>query len=396
MNRSAMQSDSGKPEIIYVSGNTVEVGEPAHTHVMAIVGGLRDRGYTVRLIAVNYHGNRPVVVRRLAAILCIQLRVLLRLLAARLLRKPTVLYVRYHPFTPLPTIIARILRIPSLLEVNGALDDFVEIWNPPKPVAAMVLKTIAPCLRAASAIVAVADELADHVREDVGIERDKLHVVDNGVNTDLFKPLDTTECRKKLGLKEDAKIVTFVGTLSVYQGLDTLLAACEQLVRAEGPDVTTLIVGDGALRKDVERTISEKGLESCVTLVGRVPLEDVPQYVCAGDVCVAPFAECVSTAGGFSPLKVYEYMACGKAVVASDFSCFSSVLSEGPCGLVTEPGNATALGQAVLRLLENPAEAEHMGRRGRELVEERFTWDIATDKIVDIMTELIRTRKVAR
>jgi len=391
-----MQSNSGKPEIIYVSGNTVEVGEPAHTHVMAIVGGLRDRGYRVRLIAVNYHGKRPGIVRRLVAMFCIQLRVLLRLLAARLLGKPTVLYVRYHPFTPLPTIVARILRIPSLLEVNGALDDFVEIWSPPKPVASIVLKTIAPCLRAASTVIAVAEELADHVQEDFGIGRDNLHVVDNGVNTDLFRPLDAAQCRMKLGLKQDARVVTFVGTLSVYQGLDTLLAACEKLVLAEGPDVTTLIVGDGALREDVERTIREKALESCVILVGRVPLEDVPQYVCAGDVCVAPFAECVSTAGGFSPLKVYEYMACAKAVVASDFSCFSSVLSEGPCGLVTEPGNATALSQALIRLLENPAEAEQMGRRGRELVEKRFTWDIATDKIVDIMTQLIRAKKVTR
>jgi glycosyltransferase involved in cell wall biosynthesis len=314
----------------------------------------------------------------------------------RLLKKPTLLYVRYHPFTPSPTIIARILRVPSLLEVNGALDDFVEIWDPPKPITSIVLKTIAPSLRAASAVIAVAEELAEHVQQTVGIEPDRLHVVDNGVNTGLFRPLDSAECRKKLGLKQDARIVTFVGTLSVYQGLDTLLDACEQLVQAKGYDIRTLIVGDGALRTDVERTISEKNLENCVTLVGRVPLEDVPQYVCAGDACVAPFAECVSTAGGFSPLKVYEYMACGKAVVASDFSCFSNVLSEGPCGLVTEPGNATALSQAVLRLLENPAEAEQMGRRGRELVEKRFTWDIATDKIVDIMTGLIRTRKVTR
>ena len=393
MNRSAMQDSSGKPDIVYVSGNTVEVGEPAHTHVMAIVDGLRDRGYTVRLIAVNYHGKRPGIVRRLAAILCIQLRALLRLLAARLLRKPTVLYVRYHPFTPLPTVCARMLRIPSMLEVNGALDDFVEIWHPPKPVTSIVLKTIAPCLRAASTIIAVAEELADHVHEGFGIERDKLHVVDNGVNTALFKPLDTAECRKKLGLKEDARIVTFVGTLSVYQGLDTLLDACEQLAQAKEHDILTLIVGDGALRPDVEKTISEKNLQHCVTLVGRVPLENVPLYVCAGDVCVAPFAECVSTAGGFSPLKVYEYMACAKVVVASDFSCFSSVLSGGPCGLVTEPGNSTALTQAVLRLLENPAEAEQMGRRGRELVEERFTWDIATDKIVDIMAELTTAKK---
>ncbi len=393
MSESAMPSNSGKPEIVYISGNTVEMGEPAHTHVMAIVGGLRDRGYRVRLIAVNYHGTRPGIVRRMAAILCVQLQALFRLVAARLLRKPTVFYVRYHPFTPIPTIAARIMRIPSLLEVNGALDDFVEIWNPPKPVASIVLKTIGPCLRAASAVIAVADELADHVHEDFGIERGKLRVVDNGVNTDLFRPLDTKECRKKLGLKQDARFVTFVGTLSVYQGLGTLLAACEQFVREHGRDVTTLIVGDGALRTEVERTISEKGLESCVTLVGRVPLEDVPQYVCAADVCVAPFAECVATAGGFSPLKVYEYMACGKAVVASDFSCFSSVLKEGPCGLTTEPGNAAALSQAIVRLLDNPAEAEQMGRRGRELVEKRFTWDIATDKIVDIMAEMTARKK---
>ena len=60
--------------------------------------------------------------------------------------------------------------------------------------------------------------------------------------------------------------------------------------------------------------------------------------------------------------------------------------------MVTEPGNATALSQALSRLLESPAEAQEMGRRGRELVLERFTWDIATDKIVNIMTELNRRK----
>jgi len=381
-----------KPEIVYVSGNTVEEGEPAHTHVMATVGGLRDRGYPVRLIAANYHGKRPGVVRRLAAIFCIQLRALLRLLVARLLGKPAVLYVRHHPFTPVPTVIARILRVPSLLEVNAALDDFVEIWNPPKPVTSIVLKTTAASLRAASAVIAVAHELVEHVHQDFGVELHRFHVIDNGVNTDIFRPLDTAECRERLGLRQDSRIVTYVGTLSVAHGLDTLLDACEQLVQAKEHDIRTLIVGDGVLRTHLERTISEKGLKDCVTLVGRVPLEDVPQYVCAGDVCVATFAECVATAGGFSPLKVYEYMACAKAVVASDFSCFNSVLSEGPCGLLTEPGDSTALSQAVLRLIENPAEAEQMGRRGRELVEKRYTWDIATDKIVNIMTELNREK----
>jgi glycosyltransferase involved in cell wall biosynthesis len=307
-----------------------------------------------------------------------------------MLGKPTVLYVRHHPFTPIPTVIARILRVPSLLEVNAALDDFVEIWNPPKPVTSIVLKTTAASLRAASAVIAVAHELVEHVQQDCGIKPVKFHVIENGVNTDLFRPLDTGECRQRLGLRQDARIVTYVGTLSAAHGLDTLLDACEQLVQAKGHEIQTLIVGEGVLRTHIERTISEKGLKDHVTLVGQVPLEDVPQYMCAGDVCVATFAECVATAGGFSPLKVYEYMACGRALVASDFSCFSDLVTEGPCGLVTEPGDATALSQAVLRLLENPAEAEQMGRRGRELVEKRFTWDIATDKIVRIMTELNR------
>jgi len=289
---------------------------------------------------------------------------------------------------PLPSLTARLLHIPSLLEVNGRPDDFMEIWKPPRMLGTVVLKTIGPCLRAASAVIAVAEGLSDFVTERYGIEQRRLHVVPNGVDVERFRPLDRLQCRRKLGLKKDAKIVTFVGSLSLPRGMETLLEACKLLVAAQRVDVHTLLVGGGALQDDVERAIDKKGLVSRVVMVGRVPTGSVPQYVCAADVCVAPYASCLSNASGLSPLKIYEYMACGRPVVASDFPWISDLLHDGPCGVVAEPDSAVALGEAILGLLENPEEAEEMGRRGRELVENRFTWDIAVDRIVGIMGQL--------
>jgi len=386
-----MQRDSGKVELLYVSGSAVDEGTAPYTHVMEVVRGLRSRGFAVRLVAANYGGGRPSVPRRCLSILVVQLRVLFMLAVSKLRRKRLILYERYHVFMPFPPICAGFLRIPSLLEVNGRPDDFVEIWKPPSLVARIIVKTIGPSLRAASAVVAVTDGLRDFLRENFKVNQEKLHVVPNGVDVELFKPDDRHECRIKLGLKETGKIVTYVGSLSIPRGVETLLEACSLL--AEEPlDIQTLIVGGGALEDDIRKTIEERGLANSVILVGQVPNERVPHYVCAADVCVAPYARCLSNVNGLSPLKVYEYLACGRPVVASDFPWISGVLREGPCGIVVEPDDPPALRDGILWLLEHPEEAEEMGRRGRERIEKHFTWDIAVDRIAEIIDDLCYDR----
>jgi len=382
-----MQRVSDKPEVLYVSGSAVEEGTAPYTHVMEVIGGLRKRGFPVRLVAVDYGGRQPSVGRRCLSIFVVQLRVVLALVASELRRKRLILYERYHVFMPVLSIVARFLHIPSLLEVNGRPDDFVEIWSPPAFVSRVIVKTIRPSLRAASAVVAVSDGLSDSLRKEFKIAPRKLHVVPNGVDVELFSPGDRHEARMRVGLKETGKIVTYVGSLSIPRGVETLLEACS-LLAEEALDVQTLIVGGGVLEDDIRRSIGEKRLGNRVLLVGQVPNENVPHYVCAADVCVAPYARCLSNEKGLSPLKVYEYLACGRPVVASDFPWISDVLREGPCGIVVEPDDAAALSEAIRWLLERPEEAQEMGRRGRALVEKRFTWDIAVDRIAEIIRDL--------
>jgi glycosyltransferase involved in cell wall biosynthesis len=382
-----MQRDSGKPEILYASGSAVEEGTAPYTHVMEVIGGLRKRGFPVRLLAVNYRGKYPSIGRRCLSILGVQLRVLFSLVASKLRRKPLILYERYHVFMPLLPIVARVLRIPSLLEVNGRPDDFVEIWNAPGLIAGMIVKTIGPSLRAGSAVIAVTEGLSDSLTKEFRVDQGKLDVVPNGVDVGLFRPRDQNECRMKLGLKGTGKVVTYVGSLSVPRGVETLLEACSLLANAS-VDVQTLIVGGGVLQDDIKKIMDEKVLANRVVLVGQVPNDSVPHYVCAADVCVAPYARCLSNVSGLSPLKVYEYLACGKPVVASDFPWISGVLREGPCGIVVEADDAAALSDGIRWLLEHPEEAEEMGRCGRALVEQRFTWDIAVDRIAEIIADL--------
>jgi len=388
-----MQANYEKHVIVYVSGHTVEKGTAGHTHVMEVIRRLRKRGHEVRLVAVDYRGERPTVARRVAAILGVQLRAAFRLIASKLSGERSVAYVRYHPLMPLPTIAAKLLRVPALLEVNGRPDDFTELWAPSKFVAGVISHTIKASLRAASSIIVVAEGLSQYLRDNFELQKTPVHVVHNGVNTDLFRPLSRAESRRKLGLRQDVRIVTYVGALASPRGLDTFLQAWRSLVSNYRHGLEALVVGGGATRNDIEKVLVEQGFDKQIKLVGQVPAEEVPDYICSADVCVAPYANCLSNASGQSPLKVYEYLACARPAVASDFPWTSEILREGPCGLTTEPGNPVALSQALLTLLENPAEAEQMGRRGRELVEKRFTWDITIDKIVDIMTEMTTGKK---
>jgi glycosyltransferase involved in cell wall biosynthesis len=382
-----MQRYSGKPEVLYTSASAVEEGTAPYTHVMEVIQGLRKRGFPVRLVAVDYGGRQPSIGRRCVSIVVVQLRILLTLITSKLRRKRLILYERYHVFMPFPSIVAGCLRIPSLLEVNGRPDDFVEIWNPPRLIAGMIVKTVGPSLRAASAVIAVTESLSDSLRKEFKVHQGKLHVVPNGVDVEVFSPGDRRECRLKLGLNETGKIITYVGSLSIPRGVGTLMGACG-LLEGAPLDVQTLIVGGGALEDDIRRSIDEKGLANRVLLIGQVPNESVPHYVCAADVCVAPYARCLSNVNGLSPLKVYEYLACGRPVVASDFPWISGVLREGPCGIVVEPDDASALSEGIRWMLEHPEEAEEMGRRGRALVQKRFTWDMTVDRIAQVIGDL--------
>jgi glycosyltransferase involved in cell wall biosynthesis len=215
--------------------------------------------------------------------------------------------------------------------------------------------------RHASAIVSVAEGLTAWLKREAGHER--VYTIGNGANTDVFTP----DAPRRAGLPE--RYAVFFGQFPAWQGIGTLLEAVA--LPAWPGSLPLVFVGDGAMRPAVEAAAAT--LPDRVTYLGRLPYADVAQVAAHAAVSFVPM-EAPARETMFSPLKLYESMACGVAVVASDVMGISEVVRESGSGVLFPAGDARALAEATARIVADPVAARDMGRRGREAVLARFSW----------------------
>jgi glycosyltransferase involved in cell wall biosynthesis len=222
-------------------------------------------------------------------------------------------------------------------------------------------------------IIAVTPGIKANIEKIYSIQSEKIVVVSNGANTSLFKPLDQRDCRKELNLDPEIFYVCFVGNLAPWQGLEYLVKAATSIL-TRFPECRFLIVGDGVMKNELLKLSRELGVVDKFIFTGVVAYDRVPIYINASDVCTAPFIFARNAKIGLSPLKLYEYMACGKPVVASNISGVSDALEASKGGIPVLPENPDALAEAVLKLLENPDLRSKLGSKGLSYVTENYSW----------------------
>jgi len=278
--------------------------------------------------------------------------------------------------------------LPYVVEVNGIEEEALlqGRGTPSFPVARRWMRR--RFYQRAARVVVVTARLAALVREENRIPELRVRVVPNGVDTDRFAPMDPESARATIGFAPGPWIV-FVGNLVVWQGVDTLIRAMPSVVR-EIPDVKLAIVGDGVLRGDLERLARRVAVGEHVHFLGSSPYELVPTHIGAASVCVAPFTRLRNERIGLSPLKVYEYLACGRPVVASDLPGIRETLAESHAGILVPPDDVDALGRAIVGILANEPERTDAGARGRSFAVAKCSWLRAAREIEGILEEATR------
>jgi glycosyltransferase involved in cell wall biosynthesis len=218
---------------------------------------------------------------------------------------------------------------------------------------------------AADGVVAVSQEVASYV-EAQGWASDRVHVVPNGVDAERFA-VDAQPARREPG----TFTVGFVGSLKPWHGLAVLVDAFARL-HARRDDARLLIVGDGPGRAAVEAAIDARGLRGAVHLSGAVAAQSIPAWLASIDVATAPY----DAAEGFyfSPLKLYEYMAAGRAIVASATGQVRDVIRDGFNGLLCAPGDPNALADALERLAIDPELRARLGAAARQSARDEHSW----------------------
>jgi glycosyltransferase involved in cell wall biosynthesis len=342
--------------IAYMSLQAVVDGQDTWAAVTEVIEGWEAIGWTVDRYFPQYPepGAQGGLVR-----LAEMRRVRSRL--SKRMREYDAIYIRAHQMA-LPTARrAAALGIPVIQESNGPYEDLF-IAYPRLRMGRPVFDAMQRWqYRHASAIVAVAEGLTGWLKREAGHER--VHTIGNGANLEVFSP----EAPRRSGLPE--RFAVFFGQFPAWQGIASLLEA----VRSPGwPSGLPLVfVGDGAARPDVEAAVAE--MPGRVLYLGRLPYDEVAQVVAHAVVSFVPMMA-PERATMFSPLKLYESMACGVPVVASNVVGISEVVSESRCGILFPAGDARAIAGATARIVADPVEAREMGLRGREAVVARFSW----------------------
>ncbi len=328
------------------------------------------RGLDPAIVGVRYHRARGSETQRARRIADVNLRSLSVLWRRR--RGARRFYVRYH-WSNVPAMLAgRLLGYRVVTQVDdvqygrayerdiGLLPDRV------KCLAAILMG------RLAHGVVAVTPQIKGLLVDQFEVPADRVAVLPNGVDIDFFHPLPRAEAIARAGLDPGCCYVVFTGRFQPWVDFDTLLEAFA-IVARERADTRLILVGDGPERERVEQTVRQLGVGDAVSITGLVgDRAAVRDFLGAASVTLTANRREYRASIGVSPVKLAEYLASGRAVVATDLPGLKDVLEETGAGLVV-PAEPRAVAEAIVGLLD-PERADELGARGRRVAEERYAW----------------------
>jgi glycosyltransferase involved in cell wall biosynthesis len=303
---------------------------------------------------------------------------------------PDLVYERYALFGTAGVAVARELGVPLILEVNAPLSEEQERHRG-LAYRATAREIELVVLRSADHVVAVSSTLADWLVA-AGVSPEGVTVLPNAVDPAHFEQVRGRRdaIRSRLGCA-DQPVVGFMGTLKPWHDVATLVRAVAPL-RRRTPAAHLVVVGDGPERESLEELARSQGIAEAVTFTGPVPHAEVAAYIGAFDVAVVPYGR--ERTSYFSPLKLFEYLAAGRPVVAADVGDLGRCVRHGETGLLYPPGDAEALAEAIGAMLSDRARAGSLARAGREHVGEYHTWEGNARLVVELTDQLVTRKSV--
>lgn len=271
-------------------------------------------------------------------------------------------------------LIAKVLKKPVIIKVHGS---DVNIYT-----KSILRKKMVSCaLRNSDKVIAVSNALKQKLVA-IGVPAEKIQVIPNGVDTELFKPLDQAECRKKLGLPLDKKIILYAGNFAQVKGVDILVEAFGEMVRSR-VDILLLLVGDGPLETMLRSRVRELGIEGSVIFSRRTTHDSVPCYMNACDVF------CLPSRSEGCPNVVLEALACGTPVVATQTGGMPEIIKNGRLGVLVDPENLIALRCGI-----NEALARRWDRDAMRASVAGHSWTDNAKKLFELLETLVLSDKM--
>lgn len=275
-------------------------------------------------------------------------------------------------------------NVPWILETNAPFYKEAKSERKSLVLSGLARRLEMQSYRNCDVLICISNALKEIVVQDAGIPSEKVLVVPNGVDTEFLNPDNQSPKRLFAGFT-----LGFVGNLAVWQGLDLLLKTISSLREDEGVQINVVIVGDGLLRKEWETLANNLELSSQVRFIGQVARTEIPALIAGFDI---GYSGHLLKEGEvyYSPLKLYEYMAMGKPVVASAVEDARSLVREGETGFLFEPGDLQGIKQALIRAFEAQEKLSQMGRMARAEVVANHSWQARVQTIIAGVEQILK------
>lgn len=381
--------------------------EPESVHIQSIVTALRRAGHEVDLVGPVKLGaplrsgqnpGRPSALGRIKnslprgvvelAQLGYNLRPLLQLAVCLKRNRYDFMYERYALYNIAGLATAKLFGVPFILEVNTP---YAQAWG---TYFGLRFRRLARALerftfRRADLIVTVTEVQRASLQQE-GVPAERIIVCQNAIDPREFDascpPVE--EVRRQLTSAQ--MVVGFVGTMNRWQGVQDFAEVVERVV-AEHPEVGFLFVGEGEGREPLARELERRGVANRAWLVGRRAHAEIPGFMAAMDIGVL----LNSNAYG-SPMKLFEYWAMGKPVIAPAVAPVLEVLRDGETGVLIQPGDAQGMARQICRLAAAPELRACLGAAGRRYVLASHTWDRNAESVLQAFTACRQAHGPAR
>lgn len=309
--------------------------------------------------------------------------------------------------------LSRAYGIPLVLEYNGSEAWIAKNWGRPLRFHEAAVAAEDACLRHAHTVVTVSDVLGDELRAR-GVPSDRIVVYPNCIDPGMFDPSrfsadQLASLRAQFGFAVEDIVATFVGTFGQWHGVDVLAQAVRRLIDEDREFLDRhrlrfLLVGDGLKMNQVKQFLAGAEQGPYVRLAGLVPQTEAPKYLAASDILLSPHVKNPDGTAFFgSPTKLFEYLAMGKGIVASDLDQLGEVLrpavevnangelraASEAVAMLVPPGDVTALCAGIKRLAEDAPLRAALGSRARSLALSKYTWRHHTQAIIDGLERVV-------
>lgn len=226
------------------------------------------------------------------------------------------------------------------------------------------------------------------ILETYGCSPENIEIVSDGVDTSVFKPLETPFLREKYA-HGVSTIVNFQGVIDPQDDPEIVIEAARKVLKTK-PDTMFWIIGDGTAIPLMKQKVAEYNLEEKFYFSGWVRQKQMPEYISASDIGLVVLPDIISARGRVT-LKEFEYWACGVPAIVPRLPALEEVVEEGQTGIFYQPSNIDDLVQKILFLIENNDIRKRLGQNGLKMVREKYEWKTLADKIVSFCEKFKET-----